>query len=128
LQLQSRFFVHEDETPDELATLARTLVHVMGRVVRRLGPVLTALPVGGTAAAGSTVGPAFGIVRPAFFVLPHRRAAWLVLSRRLHQLARVAGELADDPDCAPLASVAVELDGYAADMEKHLDERGERPG
>src|SRR6266550_6986379 len=46
LQLQSRYFVHHGETPDELETLAKTAKHLMNWVMRNLGPVLTALPVG----------------------------------------------------------------------------------
>jgi len=126
LQVQSRFFVHEDETPGELDALADTLVCLMGRVVRTIGPVLTALPLG-PEAPGSTVGPAFEIVRPAFFVLPHRRAAWLVISERLHELSRAAADLAADPELAALGSVAEELDGHAAELGKCLAERGERP-
>src|SRR5438270_8312108 len=46
LQSQSRYFVHQGETPQELETLAKTVKHLMNRVMRSLGPVLTSLPVG----------------------------------------------------------------------------------
>ena len=126
LQVQTRYFVHQDETADELDTLARTVKHLMNWVMRELGPVLTALPVGADA-PGRTVGPAFEIVRPAAFVLPHRRAAWLVIAEQLHTLAAVAGDLAADPDLPQLHKVADDLGGFAADLDKHIDARGERP-
>ena len=69
LQLQSRYFVHHGETLEELDTLAKTVKHLMNWVMRNLGPVMTALPVGGRF-PGRTAGPAFEILRPAFFVLP----------------------------------------------------------
>src|SRR5207253_2150563 len=82
LQSQSRYFVHQGETPQELETLAKTVKHLMNWVMRSLGPVLTSLPVG-PQFPGRTAGPTFEIVRPAFFVLPHREAAWKLLPERL---------------------------------------------
>src|SRR5881296_1263117 len=41
LQLQSRYFVHEGETPQEIETLAKTVKHLMNWVRRSLGPGLT---------------------------------------------------------------------------------------
>jgi len=126
LQVQTRYFVHQDETADELDTLARTVKHLMNWVMRELGPVLTTLPVR-AGLPGRTVGPAFEIVRPAAFVLPHRRAAWLVIAERLHTLAGVAAVLAAEPDLAPLQKVADVLRDFAADIDKQIDARGERP-
>ena len=71
LQVLSRFYIHHGETAAELDTLARTAKHLMNWVMRELGPVLTAMPVG-PSRPGSTAGPAFDIARPATFVLPHR--------------------------------------------------------
>jgi Ferritin-like len=129
LQLQSRYFVHQGETSDELDTLATTVKHLMNWVMRHLGPVLTALPVG-PSSPGRTAGPAFEIVRPAFFVLPHRRAAWLVLRERLKALAEVAGGLADElaePNRTALHDIGQDLHGFAADLDRHLQDRGEAP-
>ena len=50
---------------------------------------MTALPVG-PQHTGQTAGPAFEIVRPAFFVLPHRDAAWKILRERFETLADVS--------------------------------------
>src|SRR5207249_10112568 len=105
LQLQSRYFVHQGETPEELETLAKTVKHLMNWVMRSLGPVLTSLPVG-PHFPGRTAGPAFEIVRPAFFVLPHREAAWKILRERLATLAGLAADLANEPGLGPLKGLA----------------------
>ena len=46
LQVLSRYYIHHGETAAEFNTLARTAKHLMNHVMRDLGPVLTALPVG----------------------------------------------------------------------------------
>ena len=126
LQLQSRYFVHHGETPDELDTLARTVKHLMNWVMRNLGPILTALPVG-PAFPGRTAGPAFEISRPSFVLLPHRRAAWLVLRERLDTLGDDTDELAEALNLTALRDIAQDLHGFAADFDKHLQDRGELP-
>jgi len=125
LQLQSRYFVHQGETTGELETLAKTVKHLMNWVMRNLGPVLTSLPVG-PQFPGRTAGPAFEIVRPAFFVLPHREAAWKILRERLATLAGVAADLADAPGLGALKAVSGNLDGFARDLGGHLDARAAR--
>jgi hypothetical protein len=125
LQLQSRYFVHHGETPDELETLAKTVKHLMNWVMRSLGPILTSLPVG-PRFPGRTAGPAFEIVRPAFFVLPHREAAWKILRERLTTLGGVAADLANEPGLGALKDLAGNLDGFARDLGGHLDARAAR--
>ena len=122
LQLQARYFVHHGETPEELETLATTVKHVMNWVMRHLGPVLTTLPVG-PAVPGRTAGPAFEMVRPALFVLPHRDAAWRILRQRLNQAGDVAGELSRQPGLAALSEFAGDLHGFAGDLDRHLQVR-----
>jgi hypothetical protein len=122
LQVQSRYFVNHGETPDELETLAKTAKHLMNWVMRTLGPVLTALPVG-PEFPGRTAGPAFEIVRPAFFVLPHRDAAWKILHERLETLADVAAGLANDVSHDVMTKIEGNLRGFAADLDHHLKAR-----
>jgi hypothetical protein len=124
LQVQSRYFVHHGETPDELETLAKTAKHLMNWVMRILGPVLTALPVGAEF-PGRTAGPAFEIVRPAFFVLPHREAAWKILHERLETLAGVSGDLVSHVAPEVMARVQDNLRAMASDLDGHLKARAE---
>ena len=122
LQVQSRYFVHHGETPEELETLAKTAKHLMNWVMRTLGPVLTALPVG-PEFPGRTAGPAFEIVRPAFFVLPHREAAWKILHERLETLAAVCTSLARETSPDVMTKMEGNLRGMAGDLDQHLKAR-----
>ena len=122
LQVQSRYFVHHGETPEELETLAKTAKHLMNWVMRKLGPVLTGLPIG-PAFPGRTAGPAFEIVRPAFFILPHREAAWKILHERLETLAGVCAELAREPGLGIMTELEGNLRGMAGDLGQQLAAR-----
>src|SRR3989454_4520291 len=122
LQVQSRYFVHHGETPDELETLAKTAKHLMNWVMRNLGPVLTALPVG-PSFPGRTAGPAFEIVRPAFFILPHREAAWKILHERLETLAGVCAGLANDVVPDVMTKIEGNLRGMAGDLDRQMKAR-----
>jgi Ferritin-like len=124
LQVQSRYFVHHGETPAELETLAKTAKHLMNWVMRKLGPVLTSLPVG-PQFPGRTAGPAFEIVRPAFFILPHREAAWKILHERLETLAGVCAGLAREPGLSVMTELEGNLRGMAGDLDQHLKARAE---
>jgi Ferritin-like len=122
LQVQSRYFIHHGETPDELETLAKTAKHLMNWVMRNLGPVLTALPVG-PEFPGRTAGPAFEIVRPAFYVLPHREAAWKILHERLETLADVSAGLAKEASPDVMTKIEGNLRSMAGDLRQHLAAR-----
>ena len=126
LQVQSRYFVHHGETPDELETLAKTAKHLMNWTMRTLGPIMTALPVG-PQHTGQTAGPAFEIVRPAFFVLPHRDAAWKILRERFETLADVSLKLAEDPGLTGMKQIATNFQGFASDLRRHLTARAAVP-
>ena len=119
LQVQSRYFVHHGETPDELETLAKTAKHLMNWVMRNLGPVLTALPIG-PEFPGRTAGPAFEIIRPAFFVLPHREAAWKILHERLETLADVCAGLGKDVAADVMSKLEGNLRGMAGDLNQYM--------
>jgi len=122
LQVQSRYFVHHGETPEELETLAKTAKHLMNWVMRVLYPVLTTLPVG-PSHPGRTAGPTLEVVRPAYFVLPHREAAWKIINERLDGLAATCAALAQEPGLAALGDLAATLHTMAGDLGQHLDER-----
>jgi len=126
LQVLSRYYVHEGETPAELETLARTAKHLMNWVMRPLGSVLTTLPIG-PSHPGRTAGPAFEIARPASFVLPHREPAWKIISERLGVLTDTCATLAHEPGLAALGDLAAKLRSMTKDIGTHLDERAASP-
>ena len=122
LQVLCRYYVHHGETPAELDTLARTAKHLMNRVLRVVASVLTTLPIG-PSHPGRTVGPTLDIVRPAFFVLPHRQAAWKIIKERLDTLTETCSSLAQQPALSALAGLPEKLSSMAADFGAHLEER-----
>ncbi len=62
-------------------------------------------------------GPAFEIVQPSFYVLPHSQAAWLILTERLQDLARRAERLSATAGLAQLTELATDLDGMDRDLQ-----------
>jgi hypothetical protein len=116
LQALGRYFVHGTETDGQVTTLARTAKHLMNWVMRPLGSLLTTLPVG-PERPGVLAGPAFEIVQPSFYVLPHRQAAWWILAERLEQLADRAERLSGTAGLGQLAELATDLHGMARDIQ-----------
>jgi hypothetical protein len=99
LQLLARYFAHSDETPDQLRVLAQVSVGVMKNVVKPLGGLVTRLPVG-PEHPGSTAGPMFELFYETDYLLPHRKAAWLVMEERMRTIAELA--LRCREVCSPL--------------------------
>jgi hypothetical protein len=93
LQLLMRYFIHANETEDELQTLSSTAVSAMFMVIKPLGQLLTTLPVGPDL-PGKVAGPTFEIYQTGY-LLPHHDAAWIVLHERLLDLASYCGKLSD---------------------------------
>jgi hypothetical protein len=116
LQALSRYFVHDGETDDQVEVLAWTAKHLMNWVMRPLGGILTTLPLG-PQQPGVLAGPAFEIVQPSFYVLPHREAAWRILAERLEQLAARADQLSGTAGLAQLTKLATDLHGMARDIK-----------
>ena len=116
LQALSRYFVHSGETDGQVTTLARTAKHLMNWVMRPLGSLLTTLPVG-PERPRVLAGPAFEIAQPSFYVLPHREAAWRILTERLEQLADRTDRLSGTAGLAQLAELADDLRGMARELE-----------
>jgi hypothetical protein len=116
LQALSRYFVHSGESDEQVTTLATTAKHLMNWVMRPFGSILTTLPVGPDR-PGVLAGPAFEIVQPSFYVLPHRQAAWRILAQRLADLADRADRLSGTAGLEQLAELATDLRGMAQDVE-----------
>jgi hypothetical protein len=116
LQVLSRYFVHAGESDQQVTTLATVAKHLMNWVMRPLGNILATLPVGAER-PGVLAGPAFEIVQPSFYVLPHRQAAWRILAERLEELAGRAERLSRSAGLGQLAELATDLRGMAQDVE-----------
>ncbi|HEY6287434.1 MAG TPA: ferritin-like domain-containing protein [Ktedonobacteraceae bacterium] len=91
LQILMRYFIHGEETEDELQTLSSMAVSAMFMVIKPLGQLLTTLPIG-TVLPGKVAGPTFEIYQTAY-ILPHHDAAWIVLHERLLELAAYCGKM-----------------------------------
>jgi len=117
LQVLSRYYFHYVESTAEYDTLARTAKHLMNWVMRELGPVLTALPIG-PSHPGRTAGPTFDIARPAIFLLPHHDAAWKIIKERLDALQQACASLGQQPGLGALAPLAGKLQSMSQDIGK----------
>ena len=82
LQILERFFAHTDETDAQLKTLADTTMGLMFSVIKPLGDLITTLPAG-PSYPGVNAGPSFELFYESDYLLPHRHAAWALLTERL---------------------------------------------
>ncbi len=105
LLMLQRFFAHTEETDAQLKALADATVELMFQAIKPLGDLVTTLPAGPDYPA-RTAGPSFELFYESDNVLPHREAAWILLTERLRQAAEFC-----EPDgpCAPAVA-----DGLAA--------------
>jgi hypothetical protein len=120
LQLLMRYFIHGQETEDELQTLSSTAVSAMFMIIKPLGQLLTTLPIGPDL-PGKMAGPTFEIYRTGY-ILPHHDAAWIVLHERLLELAAYCGKVSDQqsPPPANLQAIRENLRRLAAVLEPHV--------
>ncbi len=78
-------FWHAEETDKQLQTLADVAVGLMVGVLKPIGETLTTLPVG-VEHPGMTAGPSFEVFYRSGYLLPHAKAAWVLLHERLLEL------------------------------------------
>jgi hypothetical protein len=126
-QALGRVFVHDEESDQEVDTLAGTAIGLMAAVLRPLGSVLTTLPLGPDH-PGELAGPAFFMVHPSQFQLPWREAAWKVLIQRLGAMADACVRLGCEPGLGRLAELEAPVRGMSARLQAHLDERAAAAG
>jgi len=115
LQLLSRYFAHTDESSEQLEVLADVSVGLMYTAIKTLGSVVTTLPVG-MELPGVTAGPSFELFYQVDYLLPHQKAAWILMEERLRDAAAFAvrcGEACTPALMEPLAKVARSLEKYA---------------
>jgi CDGSH-type Zn-finger protein/truncated hemoglobin YjbI len=86
LQIFERYFAHTQESDAQLATLADATIGLMVRVIKPLGDLITTLPVG-AGHPGRTAGPSFELFYETDYLMPHRDAAWALLTERLDEAA-----------------------------------------
>jgi CDGSH-type Zn-finger protein/truncated hemoglobin YjbI len=124
LLMLQRFFAHTEETDAQLKVLADASVNLMFGAIEPLGNLVTTLPVG-PQYPGRTAGPSFELFYESDYVLPHREAAWILLTERINQAADFCEPGAP---CAPavtdsLAAVRTALTGIADSLAAHLPAR-----
>src|SRR5215471_14862486 len=105
LLMLQRFFAHTEETDAQLKDLADATVNLMFQAVKPIGDLVTTLPAGPDYPA-RTAGPSFELFYESDALLPHREAAWILITERLRQAAAFCEPGAP---CAPAVA-----DGLAA--------------
>jgi hypothetical protein len=68
---------HIDESAEQIGTLANVAVGIMNDVIGPLADILSTMPVG-PEHPGRTAGATFELFYQPDYLLPHRKAAWLV--------------------------------------------------
>jgi len=110
LQLLYRLLAHIDETESQVATLSDVAVGLMYEGIGQIGRLLSTMPVG-PSYPGATAGAPFELFYQPDYLLPHRRAAWLMMGEHLGDAAAFAARLS--ASVPSLAAVSGALAGYA---------------
>jgi hypothetical protein len=100
----------------------------MLRVLRPLGNLITALPVGPDH-PGMTAGPSFELFYENDYLMPHREAAWALLEERLRDAASFCGlvrEIAPTATAAQLGPVQAALRDVGDSLASHFSDWGAR--
>jgi CDGSH-type Zn-finger protein len=124
LLMLQRFFAHTEETDPQLKALADATIALMFDALKPLGDLVTALPAG-PEYQGRTAGPSFELFYESDYVLPHREAAWILLTERIRQAADFCepGAPCDPAVTDALAQVRSGLTGIADALAAHLPPR-----
>ncbi|MEC3952788.1 ferritin-like domain-containing protein [Nocardia sp. CDC153] len=122
LQIFERFFAHTEETDAQLQTLADATVSLMFGVIQPLGELITTLPAGPDH-PGRTVGPSFELFYETDYLMPHREAAWALLTERLGEAVALTEAIrADLPATVgePLAPISKSFSDIQATLAAHF--------
>ena len=124
LLMLQRFFAHTEETDPQLKALADATIALMFGALKPLGNLVTALPAG-PEYPGRTAGPSFELFYESDYVLPHREAAWILLTERIRQAAEFCepGAPCDPAVTDGLAKIRSSLAGIADALAAHLPAR-----
>lgn len=118
LQLLYRLMCRVDESSAQINTLADVGVSMMFDVIEPLADVLTTLPVG-PEHPSRTAGATFELFYEPDYLLPHRRAAWLLMAEHLEDAALLAEVEAQRE--ARIEPVAAALHEHARALRAHAD-------
>jgi hypothetical protein len=124
LLMLQRFFARTEETPAQLKALADGTIALMFGAIKPLGDLVTRLPAG-PEYPGRTAGPSFELFYESDYVLPHREAAWLLLTERLRQAAEFCepGAPCDPAVTDGLGTIRAALTKIADTLAVHLPPR-----
>jgi CDGSH-type Zn-finger protein/truncated hemoglobin YjbI len=119
LQTFERFFAHTEETGAQLTTLADVTLELMFRAIKPLGDLITRLPAG-PEYPGQTAGPSFELFYESDYLMPHRQAAWTLLTERVDEAAWLCEQIRAGRgshlagDLAPVGAALAEIAGTLA--------------
>jgi CDGSH-type Zn-finger protein/truncated hemoglobin YjbI len=124
LLMLQRFFARTEESPAQLKALSDGTIALMLRALKPLGDLVTTLPAG-PEYPGRTAGPSFELFYESDYVLPHREAAWLLLTERLRQAAEFCepGAPCDPAVAGRLGTIRAALNEIADTLAVHLPPR-----
>jgi len=114
----TRYFAHTDETPEQLQKLADLSVGIMFTAIKPLGQLITTLPFG-PSHPGMNAGPTFEVFYQSGYLLPHREAAWRILSERLRQAAEF-GQRIEASSGVTLTNVIKAFEKAATKLEEAI--------
>ena len=115
LLVLQRYFGHLEETDAQFGVLVDVALNLMFEIIEPLAQLVTRHPVGADY-PGRTAGPSFELFYESDYVLPHRRAAWLLLEERLRDAHAFCRRIqAEAPDLSvALQPIATSLDKQAS--------------
>ena len=126
LYLLAHYFGHHEGTTDaEIEAVADVAVTLMITVLMPLGNMVTQLPIG-PEHPGATAGPSFEIFYGSGYLLPHKRAAWILIHERLLEVGAFLGFLGGQGAPAELEGVRDAVTRAAARLEREMPELRDR--
>jgi hypothetical protein len=126
LYLLAHYFGHHEETTDaEIEAVADVAVTLMVTVLMPLGEIVTRMPIG-PEHPGATAGPSFEIFYGSGYLLPHKRAAWILMHERLLEVGSFLGYLTTQGAPSELEGVRLAVGKAAERLEREMPELADR--
>ena len=126
LYLLAHYFGHHSDTTDvEIEAVADVAVTLMITVLMPLGNMVTQLPIG-PEHPGATAGPSFEIFYGSGYLLPHKRAAWILIHERLLEVGAFLRFLSTNGGPVELGAVNEAVTKAARRLEREMPELANR--